>query len=379
MRPSAARLLAAILMSMPVHASAANLETAKAAAGLCFSKDAKPETLIRFCTEAIASRLLPDGALANAHYRRAFAFHKQYRFDDAVSDLDVALHLSPDFLAAYALRAEVYFQKREHGKSVEDWSEILKRKPNDDYALWKRGIAHDFAREHDSAITDFSDAIEIAKKPDYFTARGEAYWLKGELPLAVADHSTALELAPDLARPYYNRGRARFDMGEFAAASADLATAADREPSNHYFVIWAYLAAARAGQDARGALERRAAALDLATWPGPIVSMFLGKLEPDALVAGPHPVGWIERGPPMRSRVLQGPAAPACGPSQEGGRILRGGCRDRRHGIQRACSRTPGTAADQAIADGHALSPTRSFSSLLGSVTGNEQVRPRQT
>ena len=64
---------------MPAHTSAGEVETAKAAAGLCFSKGAEPETLIRFCTEAIASRLLSDGALANAHYRRAFAFHRQHR------------------------------------------------------------------------------------------------------------------------------------------------------------------------------------------------------------------------------------------------------------------------------------------------------------
>ena len=62
---------------------------------------------------------------------------------------------------------------------------------------------------YDQAIADYNMAIEL--KPDYAQAyvnRGNAYRDKGVIDRAIADYSKAIELKPDYAQAYYNRGGA---------------------------------------------------------------------------------------------------------------------------------------------------------------------------
>jgi tetratricopeptide (TPR) repeat protein len=71
----------------------------------------------------------------------------------------------------------------------------------------KRG--EDFAgvHEYDRAIADYSTAIQL--KPDYAEAyndRGFAYYLKGNEELAIADYTRAIELRPNYPKAYNSRG-----------------------------------------------------------------------------------------------------------------------------------------------------------------------------
>jgi tetratricopeptide (TPR) repeat protein len=71
----------------------------------------------------------------------------------------------------------------------------------------KRG--EDFAgvREYDRAIADYNTAIQL--KPDYAEAyndRGFAYYLKGNGDLAIADYTRAIELRPNYPKAYNSRG-----------------------------------------------------------------------------------------------------------------------------------------------------------------------------
>ena len=59
----------------------------------------------------------------------------------------------------------------------------------------------------DRAIADYSEVIQI--QPDFagaYNNRGNAYGEKGELDRAIADYSEAIRLQPDDADAYYNRG-----------------------------------------------------------------------------------------------------------------------------------------------------------------------------
>ena len=70
----------------------------------------------------------------------------------------------------------------------------------------------------------------MTKKPNKECAetyynRGVAHSKKGELELAIADYTRAIELKPDYADAYYSRGGALLRLGEREKAEADLATA----------------------------------------------------------------------------------------------------------------------------------------------------------
>ena len=55
--------------------------------------------------------------------------------------------------------------------------------------------------------------------------RGLAYSKKGELELAIADYTKAIELKPDYADAYYRRSKVWLHLGETEKAKADMKTA----------------------------------------------------------------------------------------------------------------------------------------------------------
>jgi lipoprotein NlpI len=79
------------------------------------------------------------------------------------------------------------------------------------------------------------------------------------------------------------RGHVYFDLGRFAEASSDFATAVTLDPGYPYSAIWLFLARSRAGEDGRSELAANSARFDLRKWPGPIILMYLGQLEPGDL------------------------------------------------------------------------------------------------
>jgi len=103
----------------------------------------------------------------------------------------------------------------------------------------KRG--EDFAGVHqyDRAIADYTTAIQL--KPDYAEAyndRGFAYYLKGEAERAIADYTRAIELRPDYPQAYNSRGVAYMAHGYGAAKSVpDFDRAIALQPDFRYAYI----------------------------------------------------------------------------------------------------------------------------------------------
>ena len=62
-------------------------------------------------------------------------------------------------------------------------------------------------KQTDEALKDYSRAIELSpNNAAAYTNRGVAYGEKGEHKLAIKDYTTAIKLNPDFANAYNNRG-----------------------------------------------------------------------------------------------------------------------------------------------------------------------------
>jgi len=84
----------------------------------------------------------------------------------------------------------------------------------------KRGEDLSGARQYDQAIADYTTAIQL--KPDYAEAyndRGFAYYLKGDAERAIADFTQAIALRPDYPKAYNSRGVTYMAHGYGAAKS----------------------------------------------------------------------------------------------------------------------------------------------------------------
>jgi lipoprotein NlpI len=103
----------------------------------------------------------------------------------------------------------------------------------------KRGEDFSGVHQYDRAIADFTTAIQL--KPDYAEAyndRGFAYYLKGDAERAIADYTRAIELRPNYPKAYNSRGVAYMAHGYGAAKSvADFDRAIALKPDFRYAYI----------------------------------------------------------------------------------------------------------------------------------------------
>ena len=99
-----------------------------------------------------------------------------------------------------------------------------------------RGIAHDKAGSYDFALADFRIALELnPNDATIYHDRGNVYIKKDEYDHAITDFSRALVLDSSLGETYHNRGLAYEEKGDFDRAIADYTSALEIEPGNSDF------------------------------------------------------------------------------------------------------------------------------------------------
>lgn len=79
---------------------------------------------------------------------------------------------------------------------------------------------------HDQEITVFTKAIELdPEDAEAYSNRGNAYCEKGEVDKAIADYTKAIDLKPKVVESYYARGEAWLRIEEWEEAQRDLTAA----------------------------------------------------------------------------------------------------------------------------------------------------------
>jgi tetratricopeptide (TPR) repeat protein len=135
--------------------------------------------------------------LSLAHRQRGIAEMGQEKFDPAIEDFSEVLKREPDDLVALRFRAFAYLRKSEWQKSLADYDAALKKKKDDVEPLTRRAFVHMQLKDYDKAIADYSEVIKL--KPNdasIYLTRATAYEFKGDTAKAIADYDKVLQLQP---------------------------------------------------------------------------------------------------------------------------------------------------------------------------------------
>ena len=100
---------------------------------------------------------------------------------------------------AYNNRGNAYNAKGLYDQAISDFNQAIALTPDDAVAYNGRGLAYYYKKLYDQAIADHTKAITL--KPDYAVAyynRGNAYYSKGLRDQAIADLRAALNLNPQM-------------------------------------------------------------------------------------------------------------------------------------------------------------------------------------
>ncbi|MFQ5657704.1 MAG: tetratricopeptide repeat protein [Candidatus Methylomirabilales bacterium] len=241
---------------------------------------------VRYYTRAIQAGEFSQKNLAITLNNRGNVYKKKGLYDRAIKDYDAAIRLKPDLAYAFNNRGNAYGDKGLYDRAIKDYDAAIRLEPDYVDAFFNRGNAYRDKGLYDRAIKDYGAAIRL--KPDFVLAyrnRASTYSTKGLYDRAIKDYNKAVRLKPDFALAYEGRGNTRFYLGHFSEAVRDHERSLSIDPSDIYSALWLYLARERSRQDGRHELARNAGKADLNGWPGPVVSLFLGKTTPQQVLA----------------------------------------------------------------------------------------------
>jgi lipoprotein NlpI len=228
----------------------------------CIEIEGNPNLAIEYCTKVIRAGQIPEGMPSAAHFSRGNAYYQKGDLDRAIADYGAAIKLDPQFAPAFRNRAGAWFAKGELDKSVADLDAAITRDP--------RNVSS-------------------------FYNRGRLLLLKGEYDRATTDLDAAIRLNPAYLPSYGTRGRAHFYRGLYQEAVVDLMHYWESQ-KDPFVVLWVHLAKSRMGQDATAELDQAAEMLKATNWPMPVIDMYRGKTDAQAVFAAAKADSKHERG-----------------------------------------------------------------------------------
>lgn len=158
------------------------------------------------------------------YINRGTAFKKIKKFDNSLSDYNLALEINPDFYPAYALRGELFLEREDFINAIKDFDSALKIEPDDFDVVLTKCSAYEKSGDLPKALKAVKNFILARKNDDiseYLMARGILYTKCGFPLKAIQDFSQLIDETDYLVTAYKWRYKNYLKIGELQKAKAD--------------------------------------------------------------------------------------------------------------------------------------------------------------
>lgn len=175
-----------------------------------------------------------DAHNAQALLQRGIVHEERGAFGSAVADFDAALLIDPTLREAAEHRYSALDGRvNALSEALERLDEVIARDPrnagNYNERCWLRAINND---ELDKALVDCNESLRLRPNDaNVLDSRGLVHFRRGEYQAAVDDYNAAVSLDARNGHYLYGRGISRIKLGLTAEGQADLAHAAELDPS----------------------------------------------------------------------------------------------------------------------------------------------------
>jgi tetratricopeptide (TPR) repeat protein len=149
----------------------------------------------------------------------------------SIANLTKAIALKDDFAEARLLRAEVLMSMHQLTEAAEDIDATLQALPDDENATLLQGRLMEAQGKNEEAEQNYRKVIEANPFCEQaFLHLSQLYIGQKRLSEAIALLDDAIELSPNFAKAYYERGRARLLNGDKEGAMDDSRKAIELQP-----------------------------------------------------------------------------------------------------------------------------------------------------
>lgn len=132
------------------------------------------------------------------------------------------LKKNPNDAKAYYGRGEAYANLGKSDLAMNDFNRAIELNPLDDKSFYFRGLLYAERANYDKSIEEFDKAIKINPNDAYFYYnRARSYDFKAEIQLSYADASSAITINSKLSPAYYLSGSYAYRLGDIGKAVND--------------------------------------------------------------------------------------------------------------------------------------------------------------
>lgn len=146
-----------VFVSLNTQAQTPEEWTAKAETAVA---DGDYKEAIIFYTKAI--ELKPD--LANAYFRRGFAYTIQKDYQNAIADYTTVIESRPDFIWAYISRGSAYNKLNKFTEGLSDFNKAIAMDPKNQEAYNNRGWSKKGLGNDQSACDDWKQSKKLGNE-----------------------------------------------------------------------------------------------------------------------------------------------------------------------------------------------------------------------
>jgi tetratricopeptide (TPR) repeat protein len=183
--------------------------------------------------DALTKLIADHPDLAEAYAERSGAFSFQIRASNqsavkeasspkAIADATKAIELDGTKPGYRLVRGFAFEVSGQPARAVEDYSEVVRLRPNEASSWSSRARAHFLLKQWERVIEDETKAIALDPSDAYcWNFRGLASDELSRADQAMQDYSQALRLNPAVSSFWQNRGELRSRLGQFALAIDD--------------------------------------------------------------------------------------------------------------------------------------------------------------
>lgn len=168
-----------------------------------------------------------DPELSYPYRGRGQTYFLLGEYEKAITDCTFSIHINPKDVWGYDCLADVYLKLGENEKAIASYAEAIHYNPESIFAYFNRAHAYWVLGKYEKAVADYTEVIHLKPLNEYdqlaYTNRGLAYMNLGEYEKAVADFTESIRIDPKWGGGYYNRGNAYNKLGQYEKAIADYA------------------------------------------------------------------------------------------------------------------------------------------------------------
>ena len=201
---------------------------------------------------------------------KAKAEMEKERYHEVISLCDKALKINSELTKAYSFRGTARYELGEFKSAADDFSQAIKREPNDAEHYYLRSWSYWNTDKFDDAIVDINKALDISKNSLHYYSKGcFEYWaerykdgiddmtkgielkptetkyvVRGDCYLelemydeALADYNSAIRFNPEYERAYHRRGILYERLDRLEDAERDFKKVIELNPKNYTVMV----------------------------------------------------------------------------------------------------------------------------------------------